>query len=190
MVEKYNNTYHRSIKFTPSDARNTGNYQHVHNALYAQVNARQATSPKFHVDDKVCITRKKGTFENGFTPNWAEKVFTSSSVKATKPPTYTIKYTLGEAVQGTFYEQELQLSAQEMFRIERILKKKKNQVIVKWKSYSEGFNSRVPLTDFEAWISISNILGGQLKSFGKTILSFPGIYEDSLLERVDVGKLQ
>ena len=118
MVEKYNNTYHRSIKLTPSDARNPANYQHVHNALYATVNARKATSPKFHVGDKVRITRKKGTFEKGFTPNWTEEVFTISSVKATKPPTYTIKDTLGEPVQGTFYKQEMQLSAQEIFRIE------------------------------------------------------------------------
>ena len=45
-----------------------------------------------------------------FTPNWTEEVFTISSVKATKPPTYTMKDTLGEPVQGTSYEQELQLS--------------------------------------------------------------------------------
>ena len=92
MVEKYNNTYHRSIKLTPSDARNPAKYQHVHNALYAKT--RIATSHKFHVGDKVRITRKKGTFEKEFTPNWTEEVFTISSVKATKPPTYTIKYTL------------------------------------------------------------------------------------------------
>ena len=110
---------------TPSDARNQANYQHVHNALYAKDNARKVTSPKFHVGEKVRITRKKGTFWKGFTPNWTEKVFTISSVKATKPPTCTIKDTLGEPVQGTFYEQELQLSAREIFRIERVLKKKK-----------------------------------------------------------------
>ena len=62
MVEKYDNTYHRSIKLTPSDARNPANYQLVYNALYAKVNDRKATSPKFHVGDKVRITRKKGTF--------------------------------------------------------------------------------------------------------------------------------
>ena len=63
-------------------------------------------------------------------------MFTISSVKATKPPTYTIK-------------EELQLSAQEMFRIERVLKKKKNQVFVKWKGYSDAFSSWVLLTDLE-----------------------------------------
>ena len=49
MVEKYNNTYHRSIKWTSSDARKPAKYQHVHNAFYAKVNARKATPPKFHV---------------------------------------------------------------------------------------------------------------------------------------------
>ena len=72
IVEKYNNTYHRSIKLTPSDARNPASYQHVHNALYAKVNARKDTSSKFHVGDNVRITRKKGTFEKGITPNWTE----------------------------------------------------------------------------------------------------------------------
>ena len=90
MVNKYNSTYHRSIKLTPSDARN---YQHVYNALYG--NVRKSTSPKFHVGDKVRITRKKVTFEKGFTPNWTEELFTISSVKATNPTTYTIKDQLG-----------------------------------------------------------------------------------------------
>ena len=125
MVEKYIGTYHRSIKLASSDAHNPANYQHVHNALYGKT---RKSTPKC---DEVRITRKKCTFEKGFTPNWTEEVFNISIVKATKPPTDTIKDTLGEPVQGTFYEQELQLSAQEIFCIERVLKKKKNQVFVK-----------------------------------------------------------
>ena len=66
-------------------------------------------------------------------------MFASSSVKATKPPTYTIKDTLGEPVQGTFYEQKLQLSAQEAQEEE---KSSICQV--------ERFSSWVPLTDLEA----------------------------------------
>ena len=116
MVDRYNSTYHRSIKLTPSDARNPSNYQHVYSALYG--NVRKSTSPKFHVGDKVRIARKKGTFENGFTPNWTEELFTINSVKATNPPTYTIKDQLGESVRGSFYEQELQLSVQEILRVE------------------------------------------------------------------------
>ena len=74
-------------------------------------------------------------------------MFTISSVKATKPPTYTIKDTLGEPVQVTFYEEELQFSVQEIFRIGRVLKKKKKEVFVKWKDYSDAFNLWVPLAE-------------------------------------------
>ena len=89
----------------------------MHNALYAKVNARKATPPKFHVGDKVRIVRKKGTFEKGFTPNWTEEVFTITTMKANKPPTYTIEDHRGEPVLGSFYEQELQTSVQEIYRI-------------------------------------------------------------------------
>ena len=81
MVEKYNSTYHRSIKLKPTDARKPANYKRVHNALYAKVNVRKATPPKFHVGDKVRIVRKKGTLEKGFTLNWTE-VSTIKTVKA------------------------------------------------------------------------------------------------------------
>ena len=119
MVEKYNNTYHRSIKLKPTDARKPANYKHMNNAL----NARKATPPRFHVGDKVHIVRKNGIFEKGFTPNSTEALFTITAVKATKPLTYTIEDTLGEPVQGTFYEQGLQSSVQEIYRIERVFKR-------------------------------------------------------------------
>ena len=97
---------------------------------------------------KVLIVRKKGTFEKGFTPNWTE-VFTITALNATKPPTYTIEHTMGEPVQGTFYEQELQSSVQEIYRIDRVLKRGKDRVLVKRKDYSNAFNSWIPLADLE-----------------------------------------
>ena len=122
---------------------------HINNALYAKVNARKATRPKLHVRDKMHIVRKKGTFEKGFTPNWTEEVFSITALKATKPPTYTIEDTLGELVQGTFYEQELQSSVQEIYRIERVFKRGRDRALVKWKGYNNAFNSWIPLADLE-----------------------------------------
>ena len=77
----------------------------------------------------MCIVRKKGTFEKGFTPNWTEEVFTITAVKATKPPTYTIEDTLGELFQGTFYEQELQSSVQEIYHNMQVSRREKNQCL-------------------------------------------------------------
>ena len=63
--------------------------------------------------------------------------------------TFSLQVTVFQ-VQETFYEQELQLSVQKFFHIERVLKKKKNQVFIKWKVYSNEFNSWIPLADPEA----------------------------------------
>ena len=61
-------------------------------------------------------------------------------VELIKPPTiYYIEDTLGEPVQGTFYE--VQSSVQEIHCIERVL--------LKWKGYSSEFNSWIPLADLE-----------------------------------------
>ena len=76
------------------------------------------------------IVWKKDTFGQGFTPNWTEEVFSITAVEATKLPTYTIEDTLGESVQRTFYEQELQSSVQEIYDMERVLKRRKHRVSV------------------------------------------------------------
>ena len=68
-------------------------------------------------------------------------------MKATELPTHTIEDTLEEPVQGTFYEQELQSSVQEIYLIERVLKRGKERVFVKWKGDSSAFNAWIKLAD-------------------------------------------
>ena len=149
MVDKFNTTYHRSIKHTPAEARDSSNYKHVFRALYGKI--RPTPPPaKFHVGEKVRISRKKYTFEKGFTPNWTEEVFTVSEVKHTNPITYSVKDLIGEPVKGTFYEQELQATVQEIFRIERVFRRAGNRAYVKWKGHSNAFNSWVSVADLEA----------------------------------------
>ena len=126
MVERYNSTFHRSIKLTLSDARNPTRYQHVHNA---KVNARKATSPKFHVGDKVRIPRKKDTFEKGFTPNWTEEVFTINSVKATKPPTYTTEIRLENQFKGPFTSKNCNRVYRKSFVSNECSRRRKNKYL-------------------------------------------------------------
>ena len=49
----------------------------------------------------------------------------------------------GEDIQGTFCEQEIQETSQDIYRIEKVMKRKGKNVLVKWKVYLEEFNSWV-----------------------------------------------
>jgi len=60
-------------------------------------------------------------------------VFTVSKIQRTNPVTYKITDYNGDEIQGTFYEQELQKTSQEVFRIEKVVKKGKTRSLVKWK---------------------------------------------------------
>ena len=104
---------------------------------------RRPMRAKFKIDDKVRIQKKEGLFEKGFTPNWTVEVFTVSKVHRTYPITYKITDYNDEEIQGTFYEQQLQKTSQEVFRNEKVVKIGKTQILVTWKGYPESFNSWV-----------------------------------------------
>ena len=61
----------------------------------------------------------------------------------TIPVTYNITDYNGEEIQGSFYEQELQKTKQNIFRIEKIIRQQGNKSLVKWLGYNDSFNSWV-----------------------------------------------
>jgi hypothetical protein len=142
MVNSYNNTRHSSIKMTPAKASLKANEKTVWMNLFGN-EIHKAIKPKFSIGDKVRITKKKNIFEKGYTPRWTEEIFTISTIQYTDPPTYKITDANDEEIQGSFYEQELQKSTQEIFRIEKIIRKRGNKSLVKWSGYSDSFNSWV-----------------------------------------------
>jgi len=148
MVNLYNNVRHSSIKMSPVAASDKKNESIVFMNLYGRLEPFE-TSAKFSVGDKVRITVKKKTFEKGYTPRWTEEIFTVSSIQYTDPITYKITDMNGEEIQGTFYEQELQKTTQETFRIEKIIRRKGNKSLVKWLGYPDSFNS---------WVDNENLL--------------------------------
>ena len=79
--------------------------------------------------------------------NWSEEVFVIKKVKDTVPWTYVINDVNGEEIIGTFYEKELQKTNQKEFRIEKVLRKKGDQLYVKWKGYDNSFNSGIDKKD-------------------------------------------
>ena len=93
-VNKYNNTYHRTIKMKPVDVKDDTciNFGKEFNDL----------NPKFKIVDHVRISKYKNIFAKGYTQNWAEEAFVIKKVKNTVPWTYIINDLNGEAICGTF----------------------------------------------------------------------------------------
>ena len=149
LVKDYNNTRHSSIKMTPVKASKKENELTVWRNLYPEHLEIHDINPTFSVGDKVRISKKKKTFEKGYTTRWTEEIFTIVEVKRTRPPTYKIADLNGEEIQGSFYEPELQKTSQEIFRIEKVIKRGKKKSLVKWKGYYDDFNS---------WVDNKNIV--------------------------------
>ncbi|XP_065681585.1 uncharacterized protein LOC136095221 [Hydra vulgaris] len=134
---------------TPVEASNKKNENRIWLNLNSKVSSEH-NKLKFTIGDKVRIIKKKELFEKGYTPRWTEEVFTVSQIQYTDPPTYKITDYNGEEIQGTFYEQELQKTSQEIFRIEKVIKKQGNKSFVKWYGYHDTFNSWVNNTELKA----------------------------------------
>ena len=147
LVEDYNNTVHSSTKLTPIDASKEKNELNVWRNLYPDRYKINNLTTKFSVGDEVRITKKKKVFEKGYTTRWTEEIFTIKEIQNTNPITYKLEDLQGEEIKGTFYEPELQKTEQQVFRIEKIIKKEKNKSLVKWKGYSDKFNSWVDNKD-------------------------------------------
>ena len=139
IVNKYNNTVHRTIKMKPIDLTEDS---------YAEYNEdSNKKDPKFNIGDHVRISKYKNIFAKGYALNWSKEDFVVSKIKNTVPWTYVVSDLNGEEITGTFYEKELQKTNQKEFRIEKVLKRKGDKLYVKWKGYDNRFNSWIDKKD-------------------------------------------
>ena len=73
IVNKYNNTYHRTIKMKPVDVKDN-----TYIDSSEEVNDKD---PKFKAGNHVRISKYKNIFAKGYTLNWSEEVFVIKEVK-------------------------------------------------------------------------------------------------------------
>ena len=133
IVNKYNNTYHSTIKMKPVDVKS--------NTYIDSSKETNDKNPKFKIDDNARISKCKNIFSKGYTPNCSEEVFMIKKVKNTVLWIYIISDLNGEEIVGTFYDNELEKTSQKEFRIENVLERKDNKLYVKWKGCDDSFNS-------------------------------------------------
>ena len=75
IIDKYNNTYHQSIKMKPIDVKSDS---------YAEYSIdSNAKDTKFKIGDRGRISRYNNIFSKVYAPNWSEKVFVVSKHKNT-----------------------------------------------------------------------------------------------------------
>ena len=140
-LNKYNNTYDRTIKITPVDVTDNSYID----SIESHSNDKD---PKFKVGDHVRISKYNNIFAKVYTRNWSEEVFLIKKVKNTVPWTYVecmlsiyFNDLNGEDIIGVFYEKELLKTNQQEFRIEKVIKRKGGKVYIKSKGYDSSFNS-------------------------------------------------
>ena len=139
IVDKYNNTYHRTIKMKPIDVKSDS---------FAECNEESNEKhSKFKVGDDVRISKYKNIFAKGYAPNWSEEIFVIKQIKNTVPWTYVISDLNREGTVGSFYEKELQKTNQKEFRIEKVIKKKGNKLYIKCKEFNNSFNTWIDKND-------------------------------------------
>ena len=142
LIKTYNNRYHHTIKMKPIDV-NKSNEKYIKTTYTYDVTNK---IPKFKINDIVRISLKRRQLFNKPTGNikWSEELFKIHSIHKSNVITYKIKDMNNEVIQGIFYEKEVQLNKNTTgYIIEKILKTNKDKIYVKWRGYSNNFNSWV-----------------------------------------------
>ena len=107
IVDKYNNTYHNTIKMKSIDLKSNS---------YAEYNVdSNAKDSRFKIGNHVRISKYKNIFAKGYVPNWSAEVFVIKKIENTVPWTHVINDLNGEENFGNFHEKELQKTNQEEF---------------------------------------------------------------------------
>ena len=156
LLLSYNLRKHRSIKMTPAEAENPENHSIIDYHIQQQYNKFLKKKPKLSVGQLVRIAKQKTPFSRGFLPTTNFEVFRIHSIKVNLPiPLYILEeYDKSNIIKGGFYSFELTPVNSDIFRIEKVLKKKKvkgkEKLYVKWKGFESKYNSWINRNDIVA----------------------------------------
>ena len=99
IVNKYNNTYHSTIKIKLVDVKSSTSIDFI--------KENNEKDPKFKVGDIVMISKCKNIFAKCYTPNWSEELFMIKEVENILPWTYVINDLDGEKICWNFLRKRI-----------------------------------------------------------------------------------
>ena len=148
LIKTYNNRYHSTIKMKPIQV-NKNNEKYIKENIYTY--DKISKNLKFKINDLVRISLKRRDLFDKPSSNikWSEELFKIHSINKSNVITYKIKDLNDEIIEGIFYERELQKTKNTsgVYIIEKIIQKNKNKYLVKWRGYSDDFNSWIDKDD-------------------------------------------
>ena len=148
LIKIYNNRYHSTIKMKPVEV-NKLNVKYIKENIYTY--NKTSKNAKFKINDLIRISLKRRDLFDKPSSNikWSEELFKIHSINKSNVITYKIKDLNDEIIKGIFYERELQKSKNisQVYIIEKIIRKNKNKYFVKWRNYSNDFNSWIDKDD-------------------------------------------
>jgi hypothetical protein len=145
---------------SPKDADNPANRDEVLNFLNKRyenaARLKSKATPKFQVGDVVRLKIYGSAFRKGHEETFTSEMFKIKEIVSNLPVTQYIvsTYNGDEVVRGRFYSSELQLCTGSVFKVEKILKKRKLpngkvQYFVKWLHFGPDHNSWIDQSDIE-----------------------------------------
>ena len=96
--------------------------------------------------------KKLRLFKKGYLPGWTEEGFQVHKVLPGMVTTYKVQELDDTPLQGTFYVWDLQkvhVDEATYFRVEKVLKRQKDKLFVKWKGYPSKYNSWINKKDLK-----------------------------------------
>ena len=133
----------------------------------------------FKVGDRVGLNEKFRQFKKGYLPGWTEEVFVVRRERKGKLPTYKVDEWDGTPIKGTFYEQVLQKVTVEddgLFRIDKIVKRKGDKVMVRWKGWPDKYDT---------WLNKKDVFGNPLQlNSNASVAEVPSIEGNSFKNRL------
>ena len=144
LIDEYNNSKHRTIGMTPVQADSDPS------SVIIKQRAITNRKVKFRIGDKVRISTQKGVFTKGFLPNWSTEIFKIVKINKTLPPTYQLHDYNDNPIAGCFYTEEIsKTNYPNDYLIEKIVRKKGDQIYVKWVGFNSSKNSWINKSDIK-----------------------------------------
>ena len=143
LVRQYNADEHSAIVRAP-DTVTTENETEVWNHLYEDKWKKTRKRGELRVGDRVRLSKHVRTFKKGYMAQWTEEVFVIRRIVPGVVLTYKIEEMDGTPLKGSFYRQDLQkvtVNDRTLWRVEKVLKRRKGEAFVQWKGWPAKYNS-------------------------------------------------